>query len=130
MERTIALIDDSLTIRTILRKAVMMSDVGAKSIVEADNGLDGLELIKKLRDQLQLVIMDLKMPKMDGLQVLTELRNAGINSVPIVVLSSTADNQVQATCKSLGARAFLKKPFSHEDFKAVLDSIFAGLQTA
>jgi CheY-like chemotaxis protein len=124
MERTIAVIDDSHTIRAILRKAVMASGIGAKEIVEADNGLDGLELIRKLRDKLDLVIMDLKMPKLDGVSMLTELRKQGIDKVPIVVLSSSADNQIQATCFSLGVKAFLKKPFSHEDFKSMLDKVF------
>ena len=123
MERTIAVIDDSHTIRAILRKAVMMSDIGAKEVLEADNGMDGLELIKRSRDKLNLVIMDLKMPKMDGITLLTELKKAGIQSFPILVLSSTADEQMQAQCLSLGAAAFLKKPFSHEDFKSALDRI-------
>ncbi len=123
MERTIAVIDDSHTIRAILRKAVMMSDIGAKEVLEADNGLDGLELIKRARDKLSLVIMDLKMPKMDGITLLTELKNAGIRGIPILVLSSTADQQMQDTCMTLGAAAFLKKPFSHEDFKSALDQI-------
>jgi CheY-like chemotaxis protein len=123
MDRTIAVIDDSLTIRSILRKAVMMSDIGAKEVLEADNGMDGLDLIKRAKEKLNLVIMDLKMPKMDGITLLTELKNAGIRSIPILVLSSTADQTMQDKCKSLGAAAFLKKPFSHEDFKSVLDQI-------
>ena len=125
MERTIAVIDDSVTIRSILRKALMMSDIGAKEVLEADNGLDGLELIKRSKEKLNLVVMDLKMPKMDGISMLTELRNAGILDIPILVLSSTADQQMQEKCKSLGAAAFLKKPFSHEDFKNVLDRILS-----
>jgi CheY-like chemotaxis protein len=123
MERTIALIDDSHTIRSILRKAVMMSNVGAKEFVEADNGQDGLDLVKRMRDQINLVIMDIKMPKMDGITMLTEIRSAGIVNIPILVLSSTADQQMQDTCKKLGAAAFLKKPFSHEDFKNVIEKI-------
>lgn len=123
MERTIALIDDSHTIRSILRKAVMMANVGAKEFVEADNGQDGLDLVKRMRDQINLVIMDIKMPKMDGITMLTEMRSAGILNIPILVLSSTADQQMQDTCKKLGAVAFLKKPFSHEDFKSVIESI-------
>jgi len=124
MERTIALIDDSHTIRAILRKAVIASGIGAKDILEADNGMDGLALIRKEQGRLNLVIMDLKMPKLDGVSMLGELKKEGISNVPIVVLSSSADNQIQATCFSLGVKAFLKKPFSHEDFKAMLDKVF------
>jgi two-component system chemotaxis response regulator CheY len=123
MSRTIAVNDDSLTIRSILRKAVMMANIDAGEVLEADNGLDGLDLIKRAKEKLSLVIMDLKMPKMDGISMLTELKAAGIQSIPILVLSSTADRQMQEKCKTLGAAAFLKKPFSHEDFKTVLDRI-------
>jgi two-component system chemotaxis sensor kinase CheA len=123
MSRTIAVIDDSITIRSILRKAVMMSNIDAGEVLEADNGLDGLGLIKNAKETLNLVIMDLKMPKMDGISLLTALKAAGIQGIPILVLSSTADQQMQEKCKSLGAAAFLKKPFSHEDFKTVLDRI-------
>ena len=126
MSRTIAVIDDSVTIRSILRKAVMMSNIDAEEVLEADNGLDGLDLIKRSKEKLNLVIMDLKMPKMDGISLLTELKAAGIQSIPILVLSSTADQQMQDQCRTLGASAFLKKPFSHEDFKIVLDRILTS----
>jgi two-component system, chemotaxis family, chemotaxis protein CheY len=129
MEKTIAVIDDSRTIRAIIRKSVLAAGVKVKGFHEAENGADGISVIKMNRDHLSLIIMDINMPKMDGVEMLQALRKEGISGIPILVISSHADTDMQATCKALGARAFVSKPFTHESFRAALELTMAGSTT-
>jgi two-component system chemotaxis response regulator CheY len=123
MDKTIAIIDDSRTIRSIIRKSVRAAGVDVQTIHEADNGHDGLTLIRKTYGQLSLIVMDLNMPKMDGLEVLKALRQEGLAGVPILVISSRADDAMKAACAEFGVKAFVNKPFTHETFRSALERV-------
>lgn len=123
MGKTIALIDDSSVMRSIIRKSIMMSNLDISDFIEADNGLDGLQLIENNQDRLDLVITDLHMPKCSGVEMMEKLKEHGVNKAPIIVISTMSDAKMQETCKRLGAVAFLKKPFSHEDIETLLRDI-------
>ena len=123
MGKTIALIDDSSVMRSIIRKSIMMSDFDISDFIEAENGFDGYDMIETHQDNLDLIITDLHMPKCSGVEMMEKLKEGGFNKVPIVVISTMADTEMQKTCKDLGAVAFLKKPFSHEDIETVLQGL-------
>lgn len=125
MEKTIAIIDDSRTIRAILRKSVLASNVQVKAFHEAEDGIDGLSLIRKLRGQLSLIIMDINMPKMDGLQLLQALETEGLGGVPVLVISSRSDDAMKASCAKFGVKAFVNKPFTHESFRSALELVIS-----
>lgn len=124
MGKTIALIDDSRVMRSILRKSILMSDHEIQEFVEAANGAEGLSVIEEHKEKLDLIITDLHMPVLDGIAMLEKLREIGAAQAPIVVISTVGDAQMQETCKNLGAVAFIEKPFSQEDIEKLLDSIF------
>ncbi len=124
MGKTIALIDDSRVMRSILRKSILMSDHEVQEFVEAENGQQGLDVIKEHQGKLDLIITDLHMPELDGIEMLKKLKEMGSGEAPIVVISTVGDAEMQATCKSLGAIAFIEKPFSQEDIEKLLNSIF------
>lgn len=130
MGKTIALIDDSSVMRAILRKAILMSKFEVDHFVEAENGLEGLEVIRSNKEKLDLIITDLHMPKCGGVEMLEELKTSAITRAPIVVISTVGDSGMQKTCKNLGAVAFLEKPFSHEDIETLLESVFQDAKTA
>ena len=122
MGRTIALIDDSSVMRSILRKSIMMSNLDVTDFVEASNGAEGLALIES-NQNIDLIITDLHMPELGGVEMMEKLKAAGIARAPIVVISTVGDENMQNTCKGLGAVAFLKKPFSHEDIEGLLTNV-------
>jgi len=126
MGKTIALIDDSSVMRSILRKAILMSDVEVEDFLEAANGAEGFEVIKQHADNLDVIFTDLDMPERGGVQMMRELRDSGITNIPIVIVSTVGDNKMQETCKELGAVAFLRKPFSHEDIRELLSNVGGG----
>jgi len=123
MGRTVALIDDSSVMRSILRKSIMMSsNLDVSDFVEAENGAKGLELIETNKS-IDIIITDLHMPELGGVEMMEKLKANGTTKAPIVVISTVGDEKMQNTCKGLGAVAFLKKPFSHEDIEGLLTTV-------
>ncbi len=76
------------------------------SVTAVFNGMSGLEALA--RDPYDLILCDLIMPKMDGFQVLAELRARNI-SIPVIVMSNLSQEEDEAKALSLGARAFVVK---------------------
>ena len=72
----------------------------------------------------RLVLLDLKLPRLDGAEVLRGIRgNSRAALVPIVVLTSSSDPRQLAQCYQLGANSCVQKPVRHEEFRATVQSI-------
>ena len=101
---TILIIDDEKSIRSTLKEILVYEKY---LVIEADNGLAGIELIKS--EEIDLVLCDIKMPKMDGLEVL-QLSQSIKPDLPFIMISGhgTIDTAVEATKK--GAYDFISKP--------------------
>ena len=101
---TILIIDDENSIRSTLKEILVYEKY---LVMEASNGLEGIELIKK--EQIDLVLCDIKMPKMDGLEVLQQSQIIQPD-LPFIMISGhgTIDTAVEATKK--GAYDFIAKP--------------------
>jgi DNA-binding NtrC family response regulator len=101
---TILIIDDENSIRSTLKEILVYEKY---LVLEASNGLEGIELIKK--EQIDLVLCDIKMPKMDGLEVLQQSQIIQPD-LPFIMISGhgTIDTAVEATKK--GAYDFIAKP--------------------
>lgn len=109
----ILIIEDDPGIRTVLRLA--LKGAGYSSILEADRGDEGLEMVR--RELPALVLLDLMLPGLDGLSVCREIRRTEpVASTPIIMLTAkSAENDVVAGLE-LGADDYVTKPFS----KAIL----------
>ena len=105
--KTILIVEDDNALRNVLVEK--LSDEGF-AILQATNGEEGLEVA--LRDRPALILMDILMPKMDGLAMLTKLRG-GEDSwgkhVPVMVLTNSTDAQTIYRATNLGANDFLIK---------------------
>ncbi len=124
MGRTIALIDDSKVMRSIIRKSVMMSDLEITRFVEASNGSEALQILLENRDDIALIITDLHMPGVGGIELLSKIQDTGqFTDVPIIVISTDSNEGTQQRCRQYGVRGFLGKPFSHDDVVRLLDSV-------
>ena len=113
-EPQVMVIDDISATRTILKD--MLLEMGFKDIVEAKNGKDALEKLRKHRAQ--LIICDNMMDGMSGLDLLYQLRNhAYLVDIPFIVVSSCGDVPVIDTALDLGAEEYILKPISFKLFK-------------
>ena len=99
----------------------MLNELGRDDVRCVTNGVEALE---SLREQIpELMFLDLMMPKMDGFEVLRELRRG---SAPrpghIIVMSAHANNEDRIGVKELGANQFLAKPFTMDGLERVLEN--------
>ena len=118
--KQVVIIDDSKVMRSILRKAILMAGVEVANFVEAANGNEGVDKIRENRESLDIVFTDLDMPECTGVQMMTRLREEGIQGFPIVIVSTVGNKKMQEACHDLGAVAFLEKPFKQEDIGILL----------
>jgi DNA-binding NarL/FixJ family response regulator len=112
----VLVVDDSLVFRTGMTRAVQACQ-GLELLGEADNGEDALRLIDELEPD--LVILDLRMPGLDGMGVLQRL-HAG-DAPPacrVLVISATLDDAVEGEARAAGADACMSKAVSRGDICA------------
>jgi putative two-component system response regulator len=119
-ELVILAVDDDL-INLKLLKAMLMKNPDVKEIIEAKDGADAVGCIKS-RSDIGLVLLDIIMPIMNGLEVLKVVRaDKNIEQMPIIVL--TTDETKKTEALELGANGFLTKPIRNNDLMAKIDSI-------
>jgi len=105
----VLVIDDEPGVRELISEALSISEITA---VQAVDGLEALSLLR--RDRFDLLILDINMPKLDGLALLEKLRTEGM-SVPVLMLSARADKTDINQGLRIGADDYLTKPFSIEE---------------
>ncbi|MCH8330372.1 MAG: response regulator [Bacteroidetes bacterium] len=93
-------------------------------IIHVINGEEALEHIKQATDLPYLILSDWNMPRMNGLEMLTELRkDEGFNRIPVVVLTSSMDDQSRIEEFNLNVAAFMSKPVDHVQLLSLFDSL-------
>jgi two-component system, OmpR family, KDP operon response regulator KdpE len=110
-------VDDEPPIRRFLRTALSAQGY---DVLEAEDGTEALAMLR--RNAVDLVVLDLGLPGMDGLDVIRTLREQG-SQVPIVVLSSRTDEAGKVKALDLGADDYVTKPFG-------MDELFARIRAA
>ena len=114
MSPKILTIDDSKTIRSIITKVFDGYDC---ELIEAEDGVMGLEQAGKHRPD--MIILDIDMPRMNGLEMLSHLRsNDRFKQTPVLMLTSKSKAKNVQTALGLGAKAFIAKPFKREELLA------------
>ncbi len=117
---TILAVDDDM-INLKLLKSMLMKNDNVKEVLEAKNGADAIGHIKA-RSDIDLILLDIIMPIMNGLEMLKVVRaDDNIEQMPIIVL--TTDETKKGEALDLGANGFLMKPIRAADLKAKIDSL-------
>jgi CheY-like chemotaxis protein len=120
MYSTILVVDDSATSRMIIKKCFQMAGLEDSSFLEAE---DGLKAAAMLQDQkVDLILTDLKMPKMDGVTFIKKLRVwPTTKDTPVIVISSMGSDVSEVDLKAHGVICVLKKPLSPESVARALE---------
>ena len=103
----ILIIEDEPSIRTIINKYLSKFDI---TCLEASNGKKGLDLYIKEKDSIDLILMDVMMPVMDGVTCTKEIRK--ISDVPIIILTAKNQDEDEIEGLEVGANDFITKPFN------------------
>ncbi|MFD1927102.1 response regulator transcription factor [Sporosarcina siberiensis] len=114
--RTILLIDDEQRMLDLIE--LFLVPHGFRCI-KADNGKDGLDLLK--REQIQLVLLDVMMPNMDGWEVCREIRK--LSDVPVIMLTARTDKRDLVKGLDNGADDYITKPFDEGELTARVNAI-------
>ncbi|MBI3623435.1 response regulator [Candidatus Pacearchaeota archaeon] len=113
--------DDSDSIRMVLRDIL---DIGHHELVaEATNGFEAVEKFNETKPD--LLLLDMAMPKKDGISVLREILNTNPNAKIIMITASDNINTMKE-CINSGALAYLLKPFNFEDVLKTITNILEG----
>ncbi len=105
-------VDDDL-INLKLLKSMLLKTGKVKEVVEAKNGSDAIGVLKS-RDDIDLILLDIIMPIMNGIEVLKVVRaDDGLRQLPIIVL--TTDETRKSEALDYGANGFLTKPIRHDE---------------
>jgi len=108
MRPIILTVDDAKAVRDLVEKTVRPFDC---EVTSASNGYNAFFAIEKARPH--LILLDISMPVMDGIETLSRLKGAPeIADIPVIMLTSRADHRVVPQLPSLGAKDTLMKPFS------------------
>lgn len=117
--KKILLIDDDM-FKKVLK--MMLSPMGY-DIHLANNGIEGLQAVDKMGDEIVLIFLDMMMPGMDGLKFLNVLRNEKKSDIPVIAMSSVTDPKIIQKVHDAGILEYCVKPVRAKEIKAKVKSI-------
>ena len=119
----VLIVDESAAIRKILRRVLLQADVALGKVMEAGDGIEALEILKS--NKVGLILSDVKMPKMDGLQLLGRVKsNPDYRDIPMVMVTAEGSQAKVMEAVTLGAAGYIRKPFTAEQIKEKLTGLF------
>jgi two-component system, chemotaxis family, chemotaxis protein CheY len=119
----VLIVDDSVAIRMILQRALRHADLPLDKVFEAGDGCAAIEILKT--EKVGVVLSDINMPNMDGLQMLAELKASGLSAeVPVVMISTESTQSKVMEAFRLGAKGFIRKPFAPDEIRDKLAAFF------
>ncbi len=122
MGKKVLIIDDSSTMRKIVTRSLRQAGLDFDTILEAGDGQEALQLLAK--ENVDIILSDINMPNMDGIEFLRQKSaNAAIKGIPVVMITTEAGADILAEAKSLGAKGSIKKPFTPEQVSEVLGGL-------
>ena len=114
----ILIADDQEVVRQMIKSMIKASSY---EFVEAANGIEGLDVLKENPD-ISLILLDLNMPVMDGLEMLTRIKEDPIHAItPVIFISSVRSDESIEKAKALGIKDWLFKPFKKEDLVKAIE---------
>ena len=112
----VLIVDDSSVMRKIVERALRQADLELDVVYEAGNGAEGLDLLSSRT--VQLVLSDINLPSMDGLEFLRQMRGRNLAAgVPVVMITTESSEEHVKQAIQAGAQGFIRKPFTPEQVK-------------
>lgn len=119
--RSILLVDDSRVVREVLKVYLIRRDV---RLIEASDGVEALARLQ--RETPDVVVADLRMPRLDGAGLCRALRSQPrTRSLPVIILSSNLTLEAEASCREAGAAEVLSKPVQPQRLLDAIDQVLS-----
>ncbi len=122
MSFNILVVDDSETVRAIISKTLELTGIPVAELHEASNGKEALDILEN--HWIDLVFADINMPVMTGIKMIEKMHENGLlKTVPVVIISTEGSRARVEYLKSLGISDYLRKPFTPEQIKKIVENI-------
>lgn len=116
-DKAVLLVDDDDAVRSLIKR--LLNQIGFSNVLLATNGKDALEIYFKRKDEIIMIVTDLKMPLMNGDELFWHLKEEDANVRVLLCSGHINGTDVNALLKA-GLRGFLQKPFTSDDFSLAL----------
>jgi len=118
----VLIVDDSAAIRKILQRVLRQTDLAIGEIHEAGDGTEAVDILKTR--SFGLVLSDINMPQMDGLQLLARIKEMeNMKGVPVIMITTEGGQGRVMEAVQLGAAGYVRKPFTADQIKEKLAGI-------
>ena len=118
----VLIVDDSAAIRKILQRVLRQTDLNLGEIKEAGDGAEAVEILKDRT--FGLILSDINMPRMDGLQLLARIKEMEhLKNVPVIMITTEGGQGKVMEAVQLGATGYVRKPFTADQIKEKLAGV-------
>lgn len=119
MPGSILIVDDSAVMRQVIKRTIEMADLDVERVYEASNGIEAFAQLAT--HEINVVLLDINMPVMNGVQFLTRMHDdPRLCHVPVVIASTEGSETRIAQLVANGAKGYVRKPFQPEQIRGVL----------
>jgi two-component system chemotaxis response regulator CheY len=121
----VLIVDDSSVMRKIVERSLRQADIPLSEVVEASNGMEALAALSEKK--VDLILCDINMPVMDGLEFVKSLPKVpNAKGVPVVMITTEGSEGHVVQALSAGARGYIRKPFTPDQVKEHILPVLAG----
>lgn len=117
-ETTVMIVDDESRMRKLVKDFLLQKNF---KVIEAENGEVAIDLFEERKDKIDLILLDVMMPKFDGWSVLRKIRQT--SNVPVIMLTARGEEQDELFGFELGVDEYISKPFSPKILVARVEAI-------
>lgn len=122
MGKRVLVVDDSSTMRKIVSRGLRQAGLDFDEILEAGDGQEALNLLEN--ESVDIILSDINMPNMDGIEFLRQKKEIdAIKNIPVVMITTEGGADIIGEAKNLGAAGNIKKPFTPDKINEVLGAI-------
>jgi len=119
----VLIVDDSAAIRKILQRVLVQAEVPVRNVYEAGDGKEALAILEN--NDAGLVLSDINMPNMDGLEFLRNVKaNGRWKDLPVVMITTEGSKAKVMEAVELGAAGYVRKPFTADQIKQKLSGLY------
>jgi two-component system chemotaxis response regulator CheY len=126
-EMRVLIVDDSSVMRKIVERSLRQAGLDPMLVFEAGSGTDGLEVLKS--QAVHLILSDINMPSMDGLEFLRQIRAQNLApGIPVVMITTESSEEHVKQAILSGAQGYIRKPFTAEQVKERVLPLLAAVE--
>ena len=123
----VLIVDDSAVMRKIVERSLRQAGIEILEVLEAGNGVEGLAALQQTG--VDLILSDINMPAMDGLEFLQTLRCLdNSKNTPVVMITTEGSESRVVEALSAGARGYIRKPFTPDQVKERVTPLLEGVR--